>query len=84
VRAHRSALVLAALLLLGSSSLRAQGDPGPADNVAFVSGYLPRLDQEARFDAGYRRHLEWHAEKGDSLVWYAWTVVAGERIGALK
>lgn len=36
---------------------------------------------QALFEEGYRRHLRWHEEKEDPLVWYGWTVVTGERIG---
>jgi len=44
--------------------------------------YAYRLSDRARFEEGYRRHLGWHADRGDRLAWYAWYVTAGERRGA--
>lgn len=44
--------------------------------------YAYRLSDQPRFEEGYRRHLLWHADRGDKLAWYAWYVTAGERTGA--
>lgn len=44
--------------------------------------YAYRVHDRQAFEAGYRRHLEWHARKGDTLAWFAWYVSEGERSGA--
>lgn len=44
--------------------------------------YAYQLSDKPAFEAGYRKHLEWHARIGDKLVWYAWYVTAGDRAGA--
>lgn len=43
--------------------------------------YRPHPGQRASFDEGYRSHLEWHRNRGDSLSWYGWDVLAGPRSG---
>lgn len=42
---------------------------------------VPHDGQAAEFEAGYRRHLEWHRAKADPWPWYGWTIVSGERLG---
>lgn len=36
---------------------------------------------QAELADGYRKHLVWHIERDDPTLWYAWFVVAGERLG---
>lgn len=43
--------------------------------------YAYRLNDRAKFEEGYRRHLAWHADRRDKLAWHAWYVTAGERTG---
>lgn len=49
--------------------------------AALLFAYTPAEGNQSRFDEGYRRHLDWHRAKGDSLVWYGWYVLTGDRIG---
>ncbi len=44
--------------------------------------YAYALTDRPAFEAGYRRHLEWHAAKADKLAWFAWYVTEGDRKGA--
>lgn len=75
--------LLALLLLCGAApaaepeakSLRDSGD------AAQLFGYVPKDGMRAQFDAGYRKHLGWHATNGDPLVWYGWYVTHGPRAG---
>jgi hypothetical protein len=57
---------------------RSTRDTGDA---AHLFGYLPKDGMRAQFDAGYRKHLEWHAAHADPLVWYGWYVTHGPRAG---
>lgn len=34
-----------------------------------------------KFEAGYRKHLDWHRAHRDPLSWYGWTIEDGERSG---
>lgn len=43
----------------------------------FFFAYAPT--DRANFEAGYRRHLDWHHAAGDSLSWFGWDVLAGPR-----
>jgi hypothetical protein len=72
--------MVVALLLVRAAIATGQSAQPPSAVILF--GYVPHAGQEALFQEGYRRHLEWHRAKQDSLVWYAWNVLIGERIGA--
>lgn len=81
-RPIRSALLLPLALACASpamaqeaKSLRDSGD------AAHLFGYVPKDGMRAQFDAGYRKHLGWHAAHGDPLVWYGWYVTHGARAG---
>jgi len=43
--------------------------------------YWPKEGQERAFFDGYRKHLDWHRENEDPIMWYAWNVVVGPRAG---
>ncbi len=45
--------------------------------AAFLFSYRPRPERTDSFVAGYRRHLDWHAQHRDSLTWLAWNVIDG-------
>lgn len=44
--------------------------------------YAYTVRDRAAFEAGYRRHLRWHADHADKLAWFAWYVTNGDRAGA--
>jgi len=52
-----------------------------AGEGAFLFGYYPKAGQIKQFEEGYKKHLEWHRDKKDQLVWYAWYVQTGSRLG---
>ena len=74
--------LMAVLLMVGGAvpSGSASDSPPEAD-AAFLFAYRPHTGQEEAFRAGYRRHLDWHREHQDPLVWYGWMVLTGERPG---
>jgi hypothetical protein len=49
---------------------------------ARITVITPRDTMSGSFEAGYRRHLQWHRAHGDPWTWHGWTVVSGERLGA--
>lgn len=51
---------------------------GPAARMVVIR---PKEGQQGAFEAGYRRHLEWHRTANDPWTWYGWTVVLGPRLG---
>jgi len=63
-------------------TLTAASLPAAAQSGGTAHLYAYRLKDRAAFENGYRRHLDWHARHEDKLVWYAWYVVAGERLNA--
>ena len=73
-------LLLAAVLPTAHAAPPA-GATRDSGDAAHLFGYWPRPGQRLAFDAGYRRHLEWHRRAGDPLVWYGWYVSDGKRAG---
>lgn len=71
-------LLIALSLLVAPSGRAADATEGEA---AFLFAYEPKPGQQEQFDAGYRRHLEWHREHHDPLPWYGWYVATGEHTG---
>lgn len=75
-------LLMVAGTLLSATSLPAQQQPridgGPYARMVVHS---PHDGQRDEFEAGYRRHLEWHRAKQDPWTWYGWFVVMGARTG---
>lgn len=79
---HLAPSVAALVLVLGfldaaSSALSAQV---PTTGGFFFS-YQPHSGERPLFDAGYRRHLDWHESMADSLSWFGWDVLVGPRPG---
>lgn len=64
------------LVLLWSKLCLAQGE-----KVALFSFWKPKAGQAEQFDAGYKRHLQWHADHKDRWGWYAWYFISGPRTG---
>ncbi|MPY87482.1 MAG: hypothetical protein GEU99_06140 [Luteitalea sp.] len=62
-------------------ALHSQSAPEATARAAFLFSYRPKPGKQALFDEGYRRHLTWHARMKDPLVWYAWYVTTGDRLG---
>lgn len=72
--------------MIVTAAVVATGLPAAAQNLDTADAsvtqlYSYRLKDQARFEAGYREHLDWHARNDDPLVWYAWIVETGPRRG---
>lgn len=48
---------------------------------ARITVIAPREGLARQFEEGYKRHLDWHRDAGDSWTWYGWTVATGDRLG---
>ncbi len=49
--------------------------------LARFTAIEPNAGMDLAFEAGYRRHLEWHRSHKDPWTWHAWTILTGERLG---
>lgn len=58
-----------------------QTPTGRLNTAAFLFSYTLKEGMKEQFDSGYKKHLEWHWQQKDPLLWYAWYVVFGERLG---
>lgn len=43
--------------------------------------WKPKAGMEKNFDDGYKRHLQWHKNAGDTWNWYGWYFISGPRSG---
>ena len=79
----RSAIhwMLGLAMLSATPAIAQAADGHDRGDAAHLFGYFPKAGMEARFDAGYRRHLAWHRGRHDPLVWYGWYVASGDRAG---
>jgi hypothetical protein len=59
-----------------SSTTGAAEQTGPYARIAILR---PHDGDTVDFEAGYRRHLDFHRDAKDTWTWYGWTIWAGER-----
>ncbi len=78
----------AALVLRGALSIASFVGVSPASAQTIRAGEVARLVEMrpregalAEFEAGYRRHLEWHHQNRDPWTWRGWFVATGDRAG---
>jgi hypothetical protein len=48
-------------------------------NVARLAVWQATPGMSRELEEGYKRHLVWHRQNGDSWTWHGWTIVSGER-----
>ncbi|MGY4396330.1 hypothetical protein ACVWZA_001510 [Sphingomonas sp. UYAg733] len=70
------------MIFLTAAAFVAGGSPAAAEEPGTARLFSYTLIDRAAFEAGYRAHLGWHAERQDRLVWYAWHVTEGDRRGS--
>lgn len=49
------------------------------NTVGHFSFWKPKQGKEEDFNAGYKKHLEWHKINGDKKNWYGWYFITGPR-----
>jgi len=49
--------------------------------VAQFAIWQPKEQNLQAFDAGYKKHLQWHKDNGDKWNWYGWYIISGNRVG---
>ena len=78
-----SLLIRLAFLCIGASTVVAPANTRAQTqgDAVFLYYYRIKPGMTANFTEGYRRHLEWHRQKSDSLDWLAWTVFDGNDVG---
>lgn len=69
---------LCAFVLVGTVPADAQRRGETAARIVLIKP-KPLLQKE--FEAGYKRHLDWHRRNNDKWAWYGWQIISGERIG---
>jgi hypothetical protein len=77
----RSLAMILCLLLAAPTIGADAASTRDSGDAAHLFGYRAHPGARERFDAGYRRHLQWHRTRRDPLVWYGWYVADGPRAG---
>ncbi len=80
MRARRFLIVATAFPLLALPVLAQQG---PAGDIAILYRVQPRPGVSAQFEAGAKKHVEWHKQQKDTWAWEAWEVLTGENFGQI-
>lgn len=75
------AFALVSMLCLAFGAAAQPASTRNSGDAAHLFGYRAKPGQRDAFDAGYRRHLQWHRARRDPLVWYGWYVADGPNAG---
>jgi hypothetical protein len=78
MRRFGSMSVLALCLLTAWSASPAQTQEGALARIVVIE---PKTGHAEEFEAGYKKHLEWHRANRDPWQWHGWTFVLGQRLG---
>jgi hypothetical protein len=71
--------ILAAALALPAASALAADQPG---TVARVFVTAPKPGMTAQYEAGRKKHMDWHRKQNDSWAWLTWQIETGEASGS--
>jgi hypothetical protein len=66
-------------LIAGIMLVFFSGEVIAQNNVAHFSFWKIKPGQAQQFENGYKQHLTWHKDNGDTWSWYGWYVISGAR-----
>jgi hypothetical protein len=75
----RTALLITAALALPAAASLAADQPGTVGRV-FVT--VPRPGMAAQYEAGRKKHMDWHRKQNDTWTWLTWEVQTGQNAGS--
>jgi hypothetical protein len=76
----RATVSLSVVMSLSLLALPAVGQDA-GGNVVQIYCFDVQPDQQARFEDGVKKHLDWHRKQHDTWTWVAWTVETGPETG---
>jgi len=76
---RRTGFILAAALALPAGSSLAADQPG---TVARVFVTAPKPGMGAQYEAGRKKHMDWHRKQNDTWAWFVWQVETGPNTGS--
>ena len=53
----------------------------PEADLARFTVLVPKDGMQKQFEEGYKRHLQWHIDNGETWNWYGWFIASGTRRG---
>ena len=72
------------LLVAVATSLVALAPPATAQDenvVGMMIHVKPKAGMKDKWEEGAKKHMAFHADKGDPWTWIAWEIVSGENVG---
>lgn len=69
---------LMAISLLLAAGAVAQTQPG---TIAQIGVQIPKPGAAAQYEAGRKKHMEFHKQQNDTWAWHTWQVTTGEGTG---
>jgi hypothetical protein len=72
---------LTTLLFLMGVVFIANGFAQSDNQLARFTILIPKDGMQRQFEDGYKRHLKWHVDNGETWNWYGWFVASGTRLG---
>jgi len=52
-----------------------------AGNVAEINFQVPKVGMTKQYEAGRKKHMDWHKRQNDTWTWYTWQITSGEFTG---
>ncbi len=69
------------LILLVSMAIYLPANAQETDNTLAATFAYSAKNSGQELATGYKKHLEWHVANNDPILWYAWFVIQGDRLG---
>jgi hypothetical protein len=73
--------ILSAVAALSLLALTADAQPMGGE-IAHIYLNTPKAGGSQAYEAGRKKHMEWHRAQNDGWAWLTWEIVTGERAGA--
>lgn len=76
---RKTVWMLAGALAMVAAPALAADQPG---TVARVYVTVPKAGMTAQYEAGRKKHMDWHKRQNDSWAWAVWQIETGDRAGS--
>lgn len=74
---RRTGILVAAALAIAAQPLLAEDQP----NVGHIFVTQPKAGMQQQYEAGRKKHMDWHKRQNDTWEWVTWEVLTGDRTG---
>lgn len=74
---RRTGILVAAALAIAATPLLAEDTP----TVGHIYITAPKAGMEQQYEAGRKKHMDWHKRQNDTWGWNTWQVLTGDHAG---